>query len=282
MRTLVFFLAASAVLPGQSDPGEIIRRSVAIADRGWRAQQTYKYTERDEERHLDSHGSLKSGDVDVSQIVFINGLPLEQTIGHNGGPPTSAQRRKDQAEIAKLKVETSAERTARIKKEYEDRAFIREVPDAFHFQLTGEDLIDGRPAWVLEATPIPGYRARGKYAKMFSKVRGKLWVDKQDYGWVKVEATVTEPFSMGLFLARIQRGSHIRFEQTRVAPGIWLPKQVEVLASAKILFFVNYNTEEFITFSNYQPARPAELASAGTQGQRATPPSGKYRLGSSQ
>ena len=73
---------------------------------------------------------------------------------------------------------------------------------------------------MLQATPHPGYRAQGTYGKMFSKVAGKLWVDKRDFGWIKVDGYVIQPFSMGLFLARVLRGSHITTEQTRVAEGL--------------------------------------------------------------
>ncbi|HVS88331.1 MAG TPA: transposase, partial [Candidatus Acidoferrum sp.] len=62
----------------------------------------------------------------------------------------------------------------------------------------GNPVADGRSAYVLQATPHPGYHAHGKYGKMFSKVEGKLWVDKQDFGWIKVDGQVTQSFSMGL------------------------------------------------------------------------------------
>jgi hypothetical protein len=236
----------------QPSPVEIVRRSVLAADRGWKAQQTYKYTERDEERHK----------VVVSRVTFVNGAPFEETVAHNGAPPTPAEKRKDQEARHKLETETPAERATRLKKDEENRAFIREVPEAFDFRLIGADEIDGRPAWILEATPKPGYRSHSRYGKIFSKVKGKFWVDQQDYGWVKVDATVTEPFSMG-FVARIQRGSHIFFEQTRVADGIWLPKKIEVKAEARVLFFVNHNTDEVIAYSDYRPAQPIDLASTG-------------------
>jgi hypothetical protein len=42
---------------------------------------------------------------------------------------------------------------------------------------------------------------------MFCKVAGRLWVDKQDMGWIKVDGQVIQPFSMGLFLVRLLRGS---------------------------------------------------------------------------
>jgi hypothetical protein len=260
MRGLAILWLGSGVVLGQPSALEIVRRSMATADRGWKAQQTYKYVERDEERHIDSRGSMKSEDINVSRIIFVNGSPMEETIGHNGSQPTAAEERKNQEKRHQLETESSAARAVRLQKEEENRGFLGEVPQAFSFRLIGADAINGRPAWILEATPQPGFRSSTHYSKIFSKVHGKLWVDQQDYGWVKVDASVIEPFSMGFVLARVQRGSHIVFEQTRVAEGIWLPKRIEVSAHARIFFFVNYATDERITYSDYRPAEPAELA----------------------
>ena len=75
----------------------------------------------------------------------------------------------------------------------------------------------------------------GKYGKMFSNLEGKLWVDKQDLGWIKADGQVIQPFSMGLFLAQVLRGSHITMEQTRVNET-WMPERVQVRAAAKMFF----------------------------------------------
>jgi hypothetical protein len=75
--------------------------------------------------------------------------------------------------------------------------------EGFDLRLIGEEVLGSRPTYVFQATPPPGYHARGKYGKMFSKVEGKLWVDKSDFGWIKVEGQVTQSFSMGLFVARV-------------------------------------------------------------------------------
>jgi hypothetical protein len=56
------------------------------------------------------------------------------------------------------------------------------VPKAFDFQVVGEETVNARPAYVLQATPRLGYQAEGRYGKMFSKIEGKLWIDKQDRG----------------------------------------------------------------------------------------------------
>jgi hypothetical protein len=118
---------------------------------------------------------------------------------------------------------------------------------------------------MLQATPQPGYHARGKYGKMFSKVEGKLCIDKSDFGWIKVEGQVTQSFSMGLFVARVQRGSHIVLEQKNVGDAVWMPQRLEVRASARIFFLKSLaisfiicsrlipRVEKNFTYSDYRP-----------------------------
>jgi hypothetical protein len=89
---------------------------------------------------------------------------------------------------------------------------------------------------------------------MFSKVEGKLWVDTQDFGWVKVDGEVTQSFSIGLLVARVQRGSHIIMEQTSVGDAVWVPRRLEMKASARILFLKSLDLERILTYSDYRPA----------------------------
>jgi hypothetical protein len=87
---------------------------------------------------------------------------------------------------------------------------------------------------------------------MFSKVEGKLWVDKQELAWIKVDGQVIQPFSIGLFLARVLRGSEIKMEQTRVDDRVWLPERVEVRAAAKIFLVKSLVIDRVLTYSEYR------------------------------
>jgi hypothetical protein len=270
MRTRIIMFAAAGVLFAQSDGSspakpqnhsslpdarQIIGPSVVATERNWKARDRYTYLQWDESRRLDTDGQVKSQDVDVSRIISVNGVPFEQHVEHNGRPLSAAEQMKQEEKIEKQKHETPEERTVRLEKEQENRSSIREVPAAFDFELVGEDVVNGRPAFVLRATPRPGYEPHGKYGKIFSRVEGKLWIDKQDFGWVKVDGQVIQPISMGLFLARVLRGSHIMMDQMRVADGIWVPKRVEVRASAKIFFVKNLVIDKILTYSDYRLAQ---------------------------
>jgi hypothetical protein len=236
------------------DVRRIVLSSVAATQRHWRQWVLYSYLERDENRRLDSAGHVKSEEVDVSRAFLVDGVQFEQLVERNGRPPTAEEERKQNVEMEKLKRLTPEQRAEQLRKdEEENTSLVAEVPNAFDFQLAGEESVDGRPAWVLQAAPHPGYQAKGKYGKMFSKVAGKLWVDKQDFGWIKVDGYVIQPFSMGLFFARVLRGSHITMEQTHVDEGLWMPGHIEVRAAAKIFFIRSLVIDRNLTYSEYQP-----------------------------
>jgi len=178
--------------------------------------------------------------------------------------PSAEEERKQKERLEKLKRETPEQRAERLRRqEEENTSLVLEVPKAFDFQLVGEEVVNGRPTYVLQATPHPGYQAQGKYGKMFSKVEGSLWVDKQDLGWIKVDGQVIQPFSLGLFLARVLRGSHITMEQTRIDDGIWVPEHVEVRAAAKILFVKSLVVDRVLIYSEYKLPRSEAQPTGG-------------------
>jgi hypothetical protein len=265
MVMLLLTLASSAALFAQSggsspdkpqnrgdlDAHQIVTASIAATERSWQARSYYTYTERDENRRLDARGQVKSNDVDVSRMILVNGARFEQLLERNGQPPSIEDRRKEDAGLEKLKHETPEQRSIRIRKDLENRSFFEELLQAFDFQLVGKEIAGGRPAYVVHAAPHPGYQAHGKYGKMFSKVEGKLWIDKEDFGWIKVDGQVTQSFSMGLFVARVQRGSHVILEQTCIGDGVWLPKRIEVRASARILLLKSLDVDRILTYSDY-------------------------------
>jgi hypothetical protein len=262
---VVLLAAASAlfaqdgVLPNGSqcaapDVRGIVEASVAATQRHWRAWVLYSYLERDETRHMDPTGQVKSAEVEVSRAFLVEGARLEQLVERNGRPLPAEEQRRQREELDRVKRLPPGQRAVQLRREIEENSsLVAEVPKAFDFQFAGEDTIGGRPAWVLQAAPHPGYQAQGKYGRMFSKVAGKLWVDKQDFGWIRVDGQVIQPFSMGLFLARVLRGSRITVQQTRVAEGLWMPERIEVLASAKILFVKSLVIDRVLSYSEYSP-----------------------------
>ena len=260
---LVVVAASSALLAQNSGPDKlrdhasiaearhIIGQSVVATERSLEARDRYSFVERDQDRRLDSQGQLKSEKIDVTRMILVNGIRFEQLVERNGQLPSAEEQKKLDLDFEKLKHETPQERTARLGKEQENRSVLRDLLEGFDFRLLGEEVLGARPTYVLQVTPRPGYHARGKYGKMFSKVEGKLWIDKSDFGWVRVEGQVTQSFSMGLFVARVQRGSCIVLQQTNVGDAVWVPQRLEIRGIARILFLKSLAVERIFTYSDY-------------------------------
>jgi hypothetical protein len=137
------------------------------------------------------------------------------------------------------------------KEQNRDRRFIDEFTRAFDFKLLGEQQLDGYSVYVLQATPCAGYHATDKASEVLRGMRGWLWIDKQTYQWVKVEAEVIHPVSIAGFLAKVERGTRFELEKMPVDGNIWLPRHFAMTSRAKILSFIRYKKDEDETYFNY-------------------------------
>jgi hypothetical protein len=256
----VLFVAAACTLAAAQDPREIVRRSVERMDHNLTIARNYTFLERSETRELDSDAHVKTRKILLYDVTMLEGSPYRRLIGkddHGLSPEEERIERKKLADsIAQRQKEAPGEHARRIaeweKKRQREREPLDEVPDAFDFRIAGEGPIDGRDAWVIEGTPRPGYRARSSLAKLFPKFRGRLWIDKADYQWVKTEAEVTGDISWGLFVARLSKGARLDVEMTRVNDEVWLPKRIEAKASARLALVKKYRIEAETSFSNYR------------------------------
>ena len=112
--------------------------------------------------------------------------------------------------------------------------------------------MDGRPVWVVSGAPRPGAKAKSGDAKMLLKLRGRMWIDKATYQWARVEAETTDTISWGLFLARLNPGAKMIFEQAEVASELWLPKRFLLTGSGRVGLVKRLAQDEEIEWSNYR------------------------------
>jgi len=112
--------------------------------------------------------------------------------------------------------------------------------------------VDGHDAWVIAATPKPDYRPKLHDTKPLMKIKGKVWIDKAEYQWVRLEAETTDTISFGLFLARLSPGARLVFEQTRVNDEVWLPKREYTSGSGRLGLVKKIAMEQELTWSNYR------------------------------
>jgi hypothetical protein len=223
----------------------------------------YTYIEHDEDHRLDGKGDVKSVDAKTFEVMELYGEQVQRLIEKDGKPLDSEDSAKEEKRIQKIvdkrKNESDDARRKREEKEEKDREdgrkFVREVADAYLFQLVGTESPGGREAWVIDAEPRPGYEPHMKEAKFLPKFRGRVWIDKQDDQMAKMDVECIDTVSVGWFLARIHKGSRIVFEQTRVNDEVWLPKHVAVKVDVRVALMKNFNLELEQTYRDYKKFR---------------------------
>jgi len=264
MRYLLIALSCGWPLLAGVNPRELVRQSIANGAKAWSESRAYSCTKLDVDQQFDAGGRVKSTDRDVYRIVPIAGDAFEEHVEHDGEPLRGEAQQKQHIELEKRERETPWQRAARLAREQRERSYYQEIPDAFDFKIIGEETLSTGPAWVLEATPRPGFQPRSRYAQVFPKMRGKLWIDKKDVQWVKADAVAMGTIYFGWFIASLAKGSHIVIEQTRLADGTWVPRRIEAKATART-FFTSHRFEEDLTYSDYRkgayqaPLRAAKI-----------------------
>ncbi len=246
-----------------------MRRSVAVNERDWQAEPCFSHQEHEIEK--------KDGETldHTYEVIMMDGTPYQRLIAENGRPLSPARQgqeeEKEAKERARRRSESLDERSRRIAKYRDDRehdnVLMSQMAVAFTFRLAGEENVAGRPAYVLIASPKPGYRPINRQAKVLIGMQGKMFIDKQDFHWAKVEAEVIHTVTFAGFLARVGPGTRFELENEPVngtlRGTIWQPRRFEVHVAASVLFWERNST----TIDTYRDYR-SETASGRKVGVR--------------
>src|SRR5579864_3253285 len=117
-------------------------------------------------------------------------------------------------------------------------------PLNYAFRLVGVETRQGRPAYVLEVSP----KASSKFS-----MRGKVWVDGEDFAIVRVEAAPTQNPSLWIRNTRV-------IQQYEKLGLVWVP----VFNHSETDSFLFGHTEITIDSGNYEVSQTPAAASVST------------------
>jgi hypothetical protein len=223
-------------------------------------ERDYTYVGRQVSHTLDGKGKIKSTEIETREVLEIYDEQVERLIAKDDKPLSAKDAAKEEERIQKIidkrKNESESDRRKREEKEQkereDDRKFVKEVADAYNFALVGTELVGGRPAWVIDAEPRPGFQPQSKEAKMLPHFRGRVWIDQGDMQLAKMDVECLETVSWGLFLARFHKGSRVMLEETRINDEVWLPKEITAKADVRLALVKNFNVDYDQTYRDYK------------------------------
>lgn len=248
--TFILVVATTAWCAATPDSATIISRSVEANNADWKAAPAYDYTERDR----------TAAGTRTYRVMTIEGSPYQELLAVNGEPLPSQEQATEQHKLEQVRAlrraESAGDRARRIER-YEqerkrDHLIMQELTRAMDFTLLGERRLGGYEVYLLQATPRPGYRPPTIETEVLTGMQGKLWIDKQTYQWVKVEAQVVRPVSIAGFLASVLPGTRFELEMRPAGEGLWLPAHFAMKSKARILHLFPHRSQADETYFDYR------------------------------
>jgi hypothetical protein len=250
--------------PTDAENRALLERVIANQKKNEAEQWSYEHIERLEIRK--GVGGAQNPEIKVTRSIpagtGIDRIP----VGQDGKPTDQTAYR---AELEKLErtlswasEEGRAQRDAyeKIAKKQKERSELLDATrSAFIFTFVCRETRGDRTLGKYYMVPNPAYKPTSRATSIFPKVRGYLWIDEQAAQIARAEIEVTEDISIGGFLARIYKGSHLVQERYEMGPGVWLPTYSQYDFDGRRLF-VSFGIHEHTFYSQYRWIGPPKEA----------------------
>jgi hypothetical protein len=269
--TLAGAAAGQSVMPdsapviGPAKPG-VFERVIANEKKGEAALDVYERLER-----VESRKSLNDSSPVTTKTVRVipTGTGMDRiAVGNDGSPANTSTYRAELEKLEKsLALLVSEGRSQRDgvekfeKKKKERNDLIEATRNAFLFTFLANELRGERTLLKYKMEPNPAFKPTSRLTGFFTKVHGFVWIDEVSGELARIEGEVSEDITVGLFLAKLYKGSHFMQERYEFFPGLWLASFSQYDFDGRKLFS-GFSIHERTFYSNYRYIGPPKEALA--------------------
>jgi hypothetical protein len=148
------------------------------------------------------------------------------------------------------------EKIAKKRKDREE--LIGAARSAFVFTYIATEQRESRTLLKYRMTPNPAFKPTSRATSIYTRVRGTVWIDEASGELARIDGEVMEDISLGLFLAKVYKGSHFMQERYEMVPGLWLPSFSQYDFDGR-KFLASFSLHERTFYSKYRlVGNPAE------------------------
>ncbi|AXC09432.1 hypothetical protein ACPOL_0045 [Acidisarcina polymorpha] len=213
-----------------SSPSSILAVAIPRTLKNRRAAMAFTYGIQYRNRNFTQTGKLLIDYSAKYEVIFVGGLPYRRLLEENQRPldgPAAAeeQRRYDQtfAERNQMSLE---EKRAYLKRPWNVDFPLPQLTRLFSNTLAGEEIVNGRPAIVIESIPRTDVSPADEEDRRALHKQLRLWIDREDLIVSRLEARLVADD------ASMKKGTVARIDFLK-KEGVWLPAQSDVSFEAK-------------------------------------------------
>lgn len=183
---------------------ELVRQAVANHIARDLQAKNYACLERQKITAIDASGRANGQVMETFEIIWLEGAPYRRRIQRNGQPLPAEEEKLEEAkmerELLKRRGGGMAEGRPGKARSALGHVYLRSaqlhiplrlLPDEFSLELAGEEILEGRRTFIVEATPKHGYKpSKDEDEKNALNFQIRIWIDQQDTQIAKAEGEV--------------------------------------------------------------------------------------------
>lgn len=218
------------------DPEKLAREIEAKQRKMDELRENYTFHEAIVTDELDTKGSVKSTERTESDVFFVNGYRVTRLLKKNGKELTEKEDKSEQSRIRKLIEEDMKASPGRAYNRRGENTGVSEILPLVKISNPRRLTLNGRSTLTYDFIGDPHAKAHGLAENAARKIMGTVWIDESDRLVARLEAHFDDTFRIGGgFLASIQKGTSLIFEQSRISPDLWMPSVSEIHLAAREL-----------------------------------------------
>jgi hypothetical protein len=201
---------------------EIMAKAVARAESPVNhvSRPDYSYTKKTITEDLDSKGHVKDRKERVYEVSVESGLSYLKLTQLNGQSLSTAELKK-QAEHEAADRQKIADAKPGQKGDERENFLTADLVQRFNFSLGGEQVINGRNAYVLSFDPKPGMPVKKLTDRFVNQMAGTVWIDAEDFEITRAELHLKGEVALWGGVVGTLRHCRFTLERTRLADGSW-------------------------------------------------------------
>jgi hypothetical protein len=275
---------AETVAPaGEVDARDLVRRVVRSQRREEAAFNGTTFDQREVKIEWGPDGRPKEVASRLFYVLSGNGDTegSRELVEVDGRPATEAEKRKAAEEDEKSRKKRVEEKAAaearqadRVSGDDDDplvgRKRLSDLIRRFVIRVVGEEIVEGRPAYVLDFAPDPAAPAPKSLGdRALNSLAGRALIDAVDFQVRSVVAHLTKPVKVAGGVAANVKAAEISYTSQPLGGNLWFPCVVELRLTGKKALFFRLDTSfrfEFANLKRFRVDTETDVRPAGNPG----------------
>lgn len=227
--------------PGRDAPlpnaTALLQRALANEKKLAAERERYECRVTTQAIETDSKGQTKKDTTELSDLFYVNGIPIERLLQKNGRDLSTDDARKQDDHVMKETVRYSNAANAQKEEDKQDQE-LEDFMQAMMLANGHRQMVNGRSVLFYDIVPNPKFQARNLDQRFARVMQGTVSIDEETGEVIDFNVKSVEDLKIGGgVLADLHKGFWLHIHNQPEVDGVWLTDLAEGSGDARAAIF---------------------------------------------